>query len=433
MASLKSWEGVVALIAFTILLLPLQALSETENRRGWFFNKTVTFEVSNRIIAGDEDFVTLQATVQGTARGYYTIGMALDEEIFSRSGRDIRIGSHADKIASGRLDRYGTATLSFEVPTGDSENLYMQAAVSRYSSMRYADVSPVQGVANFLALIERTGITGPQGPQGDTGPQGPAGPKGTDGAQGPKGDTGLQGPKGDTGDRGQAGPAGPQGSTGPAGPMGPAGPAGLNGADGAMGPMGPEGPMGPAGLDGQDGVDGTQGPTGPQGPQGIQGPQGPPGPAGPPGTGGGGGGPGPFVMWSGGCSSGGNSSGWNKYCLDSVDFNTADDYVDVNANGDMTILKSGFYRINAWSIANSASYGFIRVIKNDLVTLQGQQYLGNSWNDMRTDLTWPFEAGDVVKVEYFGNGGSGWAYFQWSAENAFSRLQISFQGDYGGE
>ena len=46
------------------------------------------------------------------------------------------------------------------------------------------------------------------------------------------------------------------------------------------------------------------------------------------------------------------ASGWNTYCLDTVDFNTASNYFSVNGSGVVTFIKPGYYEINYWGIAN---------------------------------------------------------------------------------
>ena len=61
---------------------------------------------------------------------------------------------------------------------------------------------------------------------------------------------------------------GPQGEQGIAGPEGPMGPQGLAGDVGPVGPQGEVGPQGPVGPQGERGIAGQEGPMGPQGPQG---------------------------------------------------------------------------------------------------------------------------------------------------------------------
>src|SRR5437868_4384373 len=70
------------------------------------------------------------------------------------------------------------------------------------------------------------------------------------------------------------------------------------------------------------------GPSGPQGPAGAIGPQGPAGPIGPQGTDGA---PHPIAIWSGGCSHLGQAPSWNRYCADSIDFNTAQNYFEIES------------------------------------------------------------------------------------------------------
>lgn len=106
------------------------------------------------------------------------------------------------------------------------------------------------------------GISGPKGETGNTGPVGPMGPQGAQGLRGEKGETGAMGPRGFQGEPGADGAVGPQGPKGDPGPQGLMGPQGLRGEKGDKGDKGDPGPMGPQGMDGEQGPRGLQGPRG---------------------------------------------------------------------------------------------------------------------------------------------------------------------------
>ena len=78
---------------------------------------------------------------------------------------------------------------------------------------------------NFVIPQGPTGLTGPQGIQGEIGPTGPQGLQGIQGVTGPTGPQGLQGIQGVTGPTGPQGLQGEIGPTGPTGATGPTGPA----------------------------------------------------------------------------------------------------------------------------------------------------------------------------------------------------------------
>jgi hypothetical protein len=199
------------------------------------------------------------------------------------------------------------------------------------------------------------------------------------------------------------------------------GPQGAAGADGVAGPQGLQGPAGPAGADGANGPPGpagADGSTGPVGPQGPQGAQGIPGPSSadlvPP-------------FWSGGCGSHGQSAGWNAYCLTHEEFSTGQEYMQVTGPDEMTLHKSGYYRINMWGIAYGNGYAHIRMNKNGNYFYYGFPWVvpGN-WVEISASVIWPFEAGDKLTIEVWNPGAM--AFHLASTESPNNRLQVQYIG-----
>ncbi len=134
------------------------------------------------------------------------------------------------------------------------------------------------------------------------------------------------------------------------------------------------------------------------------------------------------IIWSGGCSSHGRAAGWNIYCNNCVDFNTAAAYISADGNGTFTFLKSGYYRINFWCISNMLGYTNIQFVKNGSYFIYTMNYLNNQWIDNIADQIWPFNAGDSLQIEVYNSGGNNYAYHSWSSSGAHSRVQISYEG-----
>jgi hypothetical protein len=192
---------------------------------------------------------------------------------------------------------------------------------------------------------------------------------------------------------------------------GPQGPAGPQGAPGVAGPAGPQGPQG------------AQGPTGPEGPQGPAGPQGAQGPAGPSSA------IAAPIMWSGGCTHYGDIVGdWNPYCLNAIDFNTADEHLSASGTS-MTILKSGFYRIHFRVSSHGSGPGAVRFYRNGgyfHTEVESQISSAWQWWNSVADVTWFFDAGDTLTVKV-SNPGT-YAFHPWGADGGYSRLQVQYVG-----
>jgi hypothetical protein len=134
------------------------------------------------------------------------------------------------------------------------------------------------------------------------------------------------------------------------------------------------------------------------------------------------------IIWSGGCSTHGRAAGWNTYCNDRVDFNTAAAYISADGNGTFTLLKSGYYRINFWCISDMVGYTNIQFVKNGSYFIYTMNYLNNQWTDNIADQIWPFNAGDSLQIRVYNSGGNNYAYHSWNSSGAHSRVQISYEG-----
>lgn len=410
-------------------------------------------------------------------------------------GADGAVGPQGDVGPAG--PQGATGPVGPEGPMGPQGTAGPQGEVGEQGPIGPQGAQGPKGDTGATGATGPVGPEGPQGiqgMQGPVGPQGAVGPQGDQGIQGPvgpQGDVGPQGPKGDQGPQGDIGPAGPQGDQGlqgAAGPQGDVGPQGLKGDAGADGATGPEGPQG---------VQGLQGPAGPQGPKGDTGDTGPQGPAGSSNWADLTGVPSGFAdgtddvlsgaaliaaleeaelnlptgpdniatkgyvdalfsvlgslesqisdlhseleevkrprIWSGGCSRQGASLNYDRYCLDTVEFNSATDELIVDPSGTITILKPGLYRINARSLvagSNSPAPRMRvlinnRVVHSTLATVDRENG-GIGTKELVADVTLPVQGGDVVRVEYLATI---FAYDAFNPNQGNSRLQISYEGE----
>lgn len=330
--------------------------------------RQLTIALSDRVISGGDSGRQVKIELRGDSRDYFMLGVNPQKEVFQDSNGEIDTAAGTVVLESGRFDANGMANLLVDLPETDTGVVYFQAVSSNKKSFRRFALSPVKGVTDLTIAIATLGIAGPQGPSG------------------------------------------PQGAPGPTGPQGPAG------AAGAIGPMGPAGPQGPSGKDG------TPGEPGPQGQMGLEGPQGEKGETGarP-----------PVIIWSGGCSQNGISSTWIKYCLDTSDFDTASSYFDVHPGGVVTFQRSGWYRVNYWSMSIAGGDTYLRLLKNGRQFHFGKNYSGNTLSFVSADVIWPFAAGDTLEIQAMPTGGpyyfGYWAYDP-SKEGFDSRTQIHFVG-----
>jgi hypothetical protein len=96
----------------------------------------------------------------------------------------------------------------------------------------------------------------------------------------------------------------------------------------------------------------------------------------------------------------------------------------------ITILKTGFYRINFRSMALGPINGSASLLRNGLeFHVIGINEPGNNpwqWRDISMDVTWPFQAGDTLVVKAWNPGL--YAYVHWSPSGKHSRVQVQYVG-----
>lgn len=133
------------------------------------------------------------------------------------------------------------------------------------------------------------------------------------------------------------------------------------------------------------------------------------------------------IMWSGGCSSHGQTPGLLTYCTDVVDFNTAEDYLSVSSGGTFTVLQAGFYRINAWTANLSALGAHVTILKNGSPIMENSYNTQDEWTTISADITWYFGSGDTFVVQYYSNSGD-YNYYSYDGNCCYSRLQVTYVG-----
>jgi hypothetical protein len=140
------------------------------------------------------------------------------------------------------------------------------------------------------------------------------------------------------------------------------------------------------------------------------------------------------IIWSGsaitsGCPTVG-ASGWYTYPTDGPDyFCNADGYFSVDANGTITFQTRGFYRINAYtgSFCSSNSGSQVRILLHQDGSPDVPIYAGTQSNCREEniywsiDLTWPFEVGDSIELQFYSTGSGAQPY-------CGGKLQITYVG-----
>jgi len=133
------------------------------------------------------------------------------------------------------------------------------------------------------------------------------------------------------------------------------------------------------------------------------------------------------AIWSGGCSTHGTTVGWNTYCLDSTEFNTASAFFTANSNGTVSFLKSGYYRFNAYFASLTNGVQQTRFQKNGVPFFSSIDYQTGAWNDKFADIIYQFNAGDIFIMDSYIQS-TGYAFHSYAPTGNFSRLQIMFIG-----
>lgn len=335
------------------------------------FENNLLIEVSESIIpvVGNSRSDQISITLKGDKYDNYQLAWSNSNEVFE-SLEPYLLKQDSNIIQSGKLDREGIAKLFFSWPANGQGTIYLQAkSSSRQFFDKKIQISLPKQVVHFSEMAEIFGVRGPVGPAG---PAGPAGAVGASGPAGIQGEKGLSGERGESGAKGEPGPIGPQGEPG------------------AVGPRGERGEVGPPGQAA------------------------------------------PVIMWSGGCSKVVRIQGWVMYCLDSKDFSSADQHLEIDPQGIATIKVAGFYRINFWSLHSSPSQSYLKVNRNGEILQYNWIDLVNNWSDIRADLTWPFVAGDKISIMIYEGGNGSYPYDVWRPAShplgTFSRLQLHYIG-----
>lgn len=133
------------------------------------------------------------------------------------------------------------------------------------------------------------------------------------------------------------------------------------------------------------------------------------------------------IMWSGGCSTHGQTHGILTYCTDVEDFNTATGYLTVTSGGTFTVLTAGYYRINAWAANESTTSAHVTIYKNGSKIFENSQNTQSEWVTLSADVTWFFGEGDTFHVGYYSNSGD-YNYYSYDGICCYSRLQVSYVG-----
>jgi|GEM_PF-6851108 len=139
------------------------------------------------------------------------------------------------------------------------------------------------------------------------------------------------------------------------------------------------------------------------------------------------------VYWAGGCNSHkGNYGSWLTYCLDEVDVNNADDYINVNPNGEITIKISGHYRLNFFTIQHGCNSKRVRVRVNGVQVHYSHNDQtcasnGHRWNNQRVDFTLPYKAGDKILVDAHVSANNPYPYHAYDYSR-HSRLEFHYVG-----
>lgn len=136
------------------------------------------------------------------------------------------------------------------------------------------------------------------------------------------------------------------------------------------------------------------------------------------------------VIWSGGCPSHSQGAGWATYCLSGVDFNSAVDYLNVDAGGTVTVKISGYYRLNMWADQHGCGHKRVNLVVNGTSRHYSHMYnTVTGWQLNRGDLVYPLRRGDTFYFQLHHDGGCDpYRWHAWNNLGQHSRLQIEYVG-----
>jgi hypothetical protein len=139
-------------------------------------------------------------------------------------------------------------------------------------------------------------------------------------------------------------------------------------------------------------------------------------------------------MFSGGCTNHpAGQDGWGRYCLNGTDFNTAQDYFDINqGEGVITFKVGGFYRFNFFAIQHGCGSKHFRVYINGAqrAYFHNNDTHDHSWSSHYFDLTWAVRKGDTFYFDAHANGCNPHRWHHWDTGSAHSRLQVEYVGGW---
>jgi hypothetical protein len=134
------------------------------------------------------------------------------------------------------------------------------------------------------------------------------------------------------------------------------------------------------------------------------------------------------VVWSGGCTNHNTGAGWDRYCLNGSDQNTAGEYLSVDGGGVTTVKIAGWYRLNLWGDGYSNSYRRCVLRKNGSEFAYTHQYDGHSgWHQCIINQVWTFKEGDTFEPWFHMDGG-GYKWHSWNSAGSHSRFQVEYIG-----
>ncbi|MCB9739073.1 MAG: hypothetical protein H6747_07380 [Deltaproteobacteria bacterium] len=143
------------------------------------------------------------------------------------------------------------------------------------------------------------------------------------------------------------------------------------------------------------------------------------------------------VSFQGGCKSHSQGSGWADYCLDGVEWNDAEDYFTVNANGTITVKISGHYRMFFYAIQHGCGSQNLQFLVNGSYKAYSHNIApsaSNQWHQAELEFNGPLMAGDSVKVQAYHDGcGNQYQWHSWNSGGAHSRFRLEYEGPMAGK
>jgi hypothetical protein len=136
------------------------------------------------------------------------------------------------------------------------------------------------------------------------------------------------------------------------------------------------------------------------------------------------------IIWSGGCNTTSNLLGWNVYCTNLTEFDSAASHLIVNPNGQIKIKVPGLYRINFWAPTVATTQGQIHVTlnQNSSPFYYGSQVGNGKWVDNFAHTVWPLNADDILTVSVWLPFSGNFAYCANTSSSICNRLQIEYVG-----